>query len=141
MSDPAPPLKRQRSEPLAEEPPSSRRKLPMSSEPEADASGDADQMMVDADDAAHARLDEAVLKICPFEPSIIELGTFLLATIVSTSEGQLDPQYEKIPNARALLEEHPELMDKLKEAWVKGTFREIRNLSAISTFQRKLDDS
>jgi hypothetical protein len=72
-----------------------------------------------------------VLKIC-IEPSIIELATFLLATIVSTSEGQLDPQYEKTPNAKALLEKHPELMDKLKKSWAQRSFREIRNLSTLS---------
>jgi hypothetical protein len=52
MSDPTKPLKRQRSEPLTEEPPSSRQKLTMSSEAVAGASGDADQMMVDAEPIA-----------------------------------------------------------------------------------------
>lgn len=86
----------------------------------------------DLDDTTHARLDEAVFRVADDEPSIPSLAAFLLATIVSTSEGKLDPQYEKTPKAKVLIDEHPELMDKLKEAWLAKSFKEIRNLSTIS---------
>ena len=70
----------------------------------------------DIDDAAHARMDDAVLKI--FEDATWNPFT-LLATIVSTSEGNLDPKYEKNPNAKTLLQEHPSLTDKLREGVVR----------------------
>ena|ERR1700722_14483180 len=81
----------------------------------------------DIDDAAHARMDDGVFKFfedVPFHPIT------LLATIMSTSEGNLDPKYEKNPNATALLQEHPSLADKLREAWYDNTFKARRNLSA-----------
>ena len=53
-----------------------------------------------------------------------------LATIVSTSEGNLDLKYEKNPNAKASLQKHPSLTDMLREAWYDNTFKAIRNLSA-----------
>jgi hypothetical protein len=79
------------------------------------------------DNANHDRMDEAV------KDTVDELfsPTFLLATIVSTSDGILDPKYEKIQNAKALLRECPELANKLKEAWNQGTFKEIRKLSTL----------
>jgi hypothetical protein len=77
-------------------------------------------------------LDRAVLDVADDEPTIPSRAAFLLATIVSTSEGQLDPQYKETPNAKALLEKHPELMDKLKKSWAERSFREIRNLSTLS---------
>ena len=80
----------------------------------------------DLNDATHARMDDAVFKFFEDEPYT---ATTLLATIVSTSEGNLDPKYKELPNAKALLQKHPSLTDKLKVAWNDGTFREIRNLS------------
>jgi hypothetical protein len=86
----------------------------------------------DLDDAAHARQDEEVLKTIGDDPFI---ATMLLATIVASSEQQLNPKYRKTPNAKALLLEHPELADKLKVAWVAKKFKEIRNLGLISAFR------
>src|SRR5277367_2191793 len=74
----------------------------------------------DHDDAAHARMDDAVFEIFEDEPTC---PFTLLATIVSTSEGNFDPKYEKIPNAKALLQEFPGLLDKLRDAWKGITFR------------------
>src|SRR5277367_6836961 len=50
----------------------------------------------DLNDAAHARMDDAVFKFFEDEPYT---ATTLLATIVSTSEGNLDPKYKELPNA------------------------------------------
>lgn len=87
------------------------------------------------DDKTHSRLDDEVLKY--LYPGQLEfnhpLATCLLAMIVSTSEGRLDPRYKEIPNSSALIEGHPGLMDKLRVALEAEQFREIRNLSAPST--------
>src|SRR5277367_4582308 len=64
------------------------------------------------DDAAHARMDDAVFEIFEDEPPY---PFTLLATIVSTSEGNLDPKYKENPNAKTLLQEHPSLTNKLIE--------------------------
>jgi hypothetical protein len=88
-------------------------------------------------DAAHARLDEAILRRADDEPSTLFRAVYLLSTIVSTSEGQLDLQYENALKAKALISEHPKLIDMLKEAWEARAFKGIRNLSAISTFQSR----
>jgi hypothetical protein len=84
----------------------------------------------DMDDRTHARLDKLVLKTANEEPSGRSLAAFLLGTIVSTSEGRLDPKYEKNPQQTALLEEHPALMKTLQRAWSASSFKEIRNLRA-----------
>ena len=78
---------------------------------------------LDAD--AHARMDQAVLQCFQDEPYS---PMTLLATIVSTSEGLLNPEYEKTQNAKGLLKEHPKLVDLLRVAWERETFREIRIL-------------
>src|ERR1700722_18707128 len=68
-------------------------------------------------------MDDAALKFFednPFHKTLRILST-LLATIVVTSEGKLDPKYEKISSAKALLHEYPSLVDKLKEAWEAKT--------------------
>ena len=80
------------------------------------------------DNATHARLDKAVLDTTgdyAFSPP------FLLATIVSTSKGMLDLKYEKNPEAKALLQEHPQLEVELKNAWEQEpkSFKDIQNLS------------
>jgi hypothetical protein len=82
------------------------------------------------DDETHARLDKEVLETADYEPSNLLPASFLLATIVSNSIGRLDPKYKENPNAKALIQQHPELMDKLMKAWRERTFRDIRNLSA-----------
>jgi hypothetical protein len=122
MNDSAKPLKRQSSEPPADESPSHRQKLHMSLESVAD----------DLDDATHFRMDKAVLKVATVEPSIPYLAASLLCTIVSLSEKRLglDPKYKKTPEAVAFLKEHPEVTDMLKDAWRAGAFKTIRNLSA-----------
>ena len=86
------------------------------------------------DDATHARLDKAVLDTTgdyPFFPLYPFFLHSLLATIVSTSEGMLDPKYEKTPEAKALLREHPQLEAELKKAWEQEpkSFKDVRNLS------------
>jgi len=85
----------------------------------------------DIDDQDHARMDKQVLENADEEPVNLSRATFLLATIVSTSDGRLDPKYKETPAARALLKQHPELEEKLKEAWKERSFKEIRNLSTI----------
>src|SRR5277367_1331666 len=66
----------------------------------------------DLDDAAHARVDDAVFEIFEDEPSY---PFTLLATVASTSEVNLDPKYKENPNAKTLLQEHPSLTNKLIE--------------------------
>ena len=88
----------------------------------------------DLDDDTHARLDKSVLETADYDPSTLPTAGFLLVTIVANSEGKLDPKYENTRNAKALLEEHPGLMGKLKEAWAARSFREIRNLSELSRY-------
>ena len=95
----------------------------------------------DLDDATHARMDQAVLEVADDDPVILSRAreaAFLLATIVSTSEGRLDPKYAQNPAAKALLQEHPALMEKLTEAWTARTFRQIRSLSAKHQFWCRL---
>ena len=112
------PLKRQSTEPSAGQPSSRRQKLEMSLELVAD----------DLDDATHDRLDAAVLETADEDPSTLLLATFLLATIVSTSEGLLDSRYSETPKAKTLLQDHPGLRNMLNEAWRDKKFRAIRNL-------------
>jgi len=91
----------------------------------------------DLDDDTHARLDEAVTAcgVSRYDPSNPPFASlFLLSTIVSTSEGLLDPKYKETLNAMNLLAEHPDLMEKLSHAWKLGRFKDIRNLSAIWIF-------
>ena len=38
---------------------------------------------------------------------------------------------------KLVLEEHPELVDKLGEAWNGRSFKQIRNISAITAFSRQ----
>src|SRR5277367_6804201 len=93
----------------------------------------------DLDNAAHARLDQEAFKVAnssslsrPLpanEPIFAALS--LLAIIVSTSEGLLDAKYQQTSAAVALFGEHPELKEKLMQAWMARTFRDIRNMSAI----------
>jgi hypothetical protein len=83
------------------------------------------------DDATHARWDETVLETVNVEPSSPFLAAWLLATIVAVSEGLLDGKYSQNPAALRLLKEHPDLTDKLREAWKAETFREIRSLRIL----------
>ena len=88
----------------------------------------------DLDDATHARLDTLVLKTCKEPVESVLAAAFLLPTIVWNSEGRLDPKYSQAANARALIEENLELVDMLRDAWNDKSFKQIRNLSAITTF-------
>jgi hypothetical protein len=90
----------------------------------------------DLDQDVHTCLDQQVLESdtirTSFQPVNISqpaslLG--LLVAIIEESNEQLDPQYYSPKIARALLTRHPELVEKLKEAWMKKSFEEIRNLS------------
>jgi hypothetical protein len=84
----------------------------------------------DFDDATHARMDKAVLEVTQEEEPVPPV--LLLATIVSTCNNQLDPKYRENPAAKALLNEHPALVDKLSEAWTARRFRQIRILSSLT---------
>ena len=77
------------------------------------------------DDATHRRMDASALETCG-EESFSPI--FLLATIVSTSEGLLDAKYEKNPSAKSLLREHSGLEALLRIAWEMKSFKSIRNL-------------
>ena len=89
------------------QPSSRRQKLEMSLELVAD----------DLDGATHARLDAAVLETADYDPSTLPLASFLLATIVSTSDGRLDSRYGENPKAKALLQGHLDLMNMLNVVW------------------------
>jgi hypothetical protein len=86
-------------------------------------------------DATHARMDEEVIRHTHDLPWGSALAMMLLATIVSTSKGLLHPKYGENQNANALVDDQPELVEKLRLAWNDKTFKEIRNLSEISVFQ------
>jgi hypothetical protein len=86
-------------------------------------------------DATHARLDGEVIRVTEDPPWCSILPIMLLATIVSTSEGLLNPKYGNNPNASALLHDQPDLVEKLRLAWKDKSFKEIRNLGEISVFQ------
>ena len=85
------------------------------------------------DGNTHVQLDGVVLNTCEgvIEPS--KLGTlaiFLFATVVSNSEGTLNPKYGNTANAKTLLLVEEELLEKLNNAWTQKKFKEIHNLSA-----------
>jgi hypothetical protein len=73
----------------------------------------------DGDNWTHALMDNDVLKVfgqSDWEPSNLCQATFLLITIVSASKETLNSMYKDVMNARALLENHPPLIDMLKGA-------------------------
>ena len=93
----------------------------------------------DLDDDAHRHQDELVLDILDFYDSGYLGATIqLLTTIVSSSEGKLDPKFKEVAEVKALFQEHPELVKKLEEAWAARSFKEIRNLSALSYSEDQL---
>jgi hypothetical protein len=94
------------------------------------------------DDATHACWNKTVLELANEEPSSPSCAAYLLATIVSVSEGLLDPKYSQNPAALRLLKAHPDLTDKLREAWAAKSFREIWNLSmSFALFEDSSSDS
>lgn len=86
----------------------------------------------DLGDATHTERDKMVLQTADYDPFSLPLATLLLAMIVSTSKETLDLKYKDIPNAKALLQEHPALIERLRRAWRDRSFKEIRSLSKIS---------
>ena len=90
----------------------------------------------DLDDDTHDRLDMMVVssqRLKAFEPSHLFAIAGLLATIVQCSETTLSPRYENLDNAVDLLEHNPELMEMLKVAWAKKSFKDIRRLGSYSS--------
>jgi hypothetical protein len=75
-------------------------------------------------------MDAAVLNVANDEPSTLFFAACLLATIVSEANGMLNPKYERNAVAKALLQEHPELVPQLQAAWKAKSFKEIRALGA-----------
>jgi hypothetical protein len=94
----------------------------------------------DLDEATHNDLDKKILVNNPksnletYATTNIFDGLLerLLLFIVSNSEGKLDPKYASIDAAQELLHNHLELKGELKNAWMEGKFKRIRNLSAFS---------
>ena len=84
-------------------------------------------------DATHAEMDARVHDTC------IGLGVdtvdsnwvagVLLTSIVGHSSDHLDSRFSNIENALVLLREEPDLMDLLRMAWEKKSFKNVRNLS------------
>jgi hypothetical protein len=88
----------------------------------------------DLDDVTHARLDEEVRNRAIYEPSKgPEAQLLLMHSIISFSEGLLDPKHKDVIEALRLFKKHPELRDKLHEAWTAKSFKEIRNLGTCIT--------
>jgi hypothetical protein len=83
----------------------------------------------DFDDTTHQRMDHDVL-------DLLSDGSFipflLLATIASNSDDRLDSKYKDTANAKALIEKHPQLRGMLQDAWEAKSFKDLRNLSALS---------
>jgi hypothetical protein len=86
------------------------------------------------DDATHIHLDKLVFNsnISRYEPSILPMAAQLLAHIVSNSDGMLKQDYKETETTIPFLEKYPILVEKIREAWKKKTFREIRNLSTTA---------
>jgi hypothetical protein len=86
------------------------------------------------DAATHASLDAQVLTLtraAPSSPRHFELAC-LLSAIATYSGGRVDPRYVNNTVANQLLEDQPQLGEKLQEAWRAGQFEQIRNLSTSS---------
>jgi hypothetical protein len=85
----------------------------------------------DFDDATHARLDRAVLNALKGFGKLGYSPVNLLAIIVETSQGILDPKYSGNISVMALLHTYPQLEVELENAWEQEpkSFRNIRNLS------------
>ena len=82
----------------------------------------------DLDDATHSSMDGAVLLEMGGDPNEHALS-LLLCSIVANSDKRLDLKYERKSAAVTLLADHPELRDKLMQAWSAQSFKELRNLS------------
>lgn len=86
----------------------------------------------DVDDDTHARWDNEVLENIKSSTINPDMYAYLLALIVDTSRGLLDPRYLRTLEAMELLEMYPELGDELTVAFTAKSFKEIRNLSTYN---------
>jgi hypothetical protein len=130
-------MKRSRSltrqaQPSVDEPAATRRKLQMDLGAVTNTLSEDAHGRMDREVFGTAALFETLLEKAGDDPNFLSAAAFLLATIVSTSKPLLDPKYGETQNAKALLEEHPNLAEKLRVAWKDGTFKGIRNLSAVN---------
>jgi hypothetical protein len=98
-----------------------------------------DTVRNDLDEETHSDLDRKILDKYPktqvetYDPAILEaILSSLLGIIVSSSAERLDQKYTNIVAAQELLHNHLELKGELKNAWMEGKFKRIRNLSAFS---------
>jgi hypothetical protein len=89
----------------------------------------------DLDDETHDRLDKSVIAT-GLQPSNPLLAPYLLHAIAENSEAKISSRYQNINNARNILTQYPELTEKLKVAWAKGSFKEIRRLRESSLVLR-----
>jgi len=55
----------------------------------------------------------------------------LLALIVTGAKEHLNPDYRYVSEVEALLEDHPQLIEMLSDAWKAKKFQQIRNLGSI----------
>lgn len=129
-------MKRSRSltrqaQPSVNKPAATRRKLQMDLGAVANTLSDDAHGRMDREVFGTASLAKTPLEKAGDDPDFLSAAAFVLATIVSTSKPLLDPKYGEIQNAKALLEEHPNLAEKLRMAWKDGSFKGIRNLSAM----------
>jgi hypothetical protein len=92
------------------------------------------------DDDNDARLDALVLEFVNADTnvSVLWLAASLLSIVVSNSEGLLQSQFEKTSAAKALLQEHPQLLSQLQDAWKKKSFKEIRNSGASLIIKQQM---
>jgi hypothetical protein len=97
-----------------------------------DVSASLETVANDLDDATHSSMDEAVLVDSGSDPNEQRLS-LLLFLIVVTSNGKLDEQLQSFSARTSLLANHPELRDKLMQAWEARSFKKIRNLSMCSS--------
>jgi hypothetical protein len=74
-------------------------------------------------DNDHTRLDKLVLARNPPDDP-----TLLLLWVVLNSDGMLDQRYQDVSEADQLLEEYPELEERIKTAYAAGSFKDIRTL-------------
>jgi uncharacterized protein involved in propanediol utilization len=76
------------------------------------------------DDNDHTRLDRLILDrdaLPNYPPTLLEL-------VVRNSDGMLDQRYRDMTEVEKLLEEYPELQDRIKTAYEAQSFKDIRTL-------------
>jgi hypothetical protein len=94
------------------------------------------QVTMPSDDATNAHWTKRTFDAIPSSFPTTDLQDYhliwLLSTIVSKSEGRLNTKYVDPANAQALVEEHPELQERLRVAWKDKTIKEISSLRAFA---------